>query len=52
MTPRPFLLGNRAVTTAKTAEVRNPYNGDLVAEVCVAGAPEIAAALDLAAATF
>lgn len=52
MKPRPFLLGDRAVTTAKTAEVRNPYNGDLVAEVCVAGAEEIGEALDLATATF
>ena len=52
MKPRPFLLGDRAVTTAQTAEVRNPYNGDLVAEVCVAGAKEITEALDLAAATF
>jgi glyceraldehyde-3-phosphate dehydrogenase (NADP+) len=52
MKPRPFLLGDRAVTTAKTAEVRNPYNGDLVAEVCVAGAEEIGEALDLAATTF
>ena len=52
MKPRPFLLGDRAVTTAKTAEVRNPYNGDLVAEVCVAGAEEIGEALELAAKTF
>lgn len=52
MKPKPFLLGGRAVTTDETAEVRNPYNGDLVAEVCVAGAEEIARALDLAAATF
>ena len=52
MKPKPFLLGGRPVTTDETAEVRNPYNGDLVAEVCVAGAGEIARALDLAAATF
>jgi glyceraldehyde-3-phosphate dehydrogenase (NADP+) len=52
MKPKPFLLGGRAVTTDETAEVRNPYNGDLVAEVCAAGAGEIARALDLAAATF
>ena len=52
MKPRPFLLGGRAVTTGQTAEVRNPYNGDLVAEICVAGAKEIAEALDLAARTF
>jgi len=52
MKPQPFLLGDRAVTTAETAEVRNPYNGGLVGGVCVAGAPEVAEALDLAAATF
>ncbi|MEX1045512.1 MAG: aldehyde dehydrogenase family protein [Chthoniobacterales bacterium] len=52
MKPQPFLLGDRAVTTVETAEVRNPYNGALVAEVCVAGAPEIAEALDLAARAF
>ena len=52
MNAEPFLLGGRAVTTDETAEVRNPYNGDLVAEVCVAGAEEIARALDLAAAAF
>ena len=52
MNAEPFLLGGRAVTTDETAEVRNPYNGDLVAEVSVAGAEEIARALDLAAAAF
>lgn len=52
MTPHPFLLGGRAVTTAATAEVRNPWNGELVAEVCTAGAKEIGEALDLAAAAF
>ena len=52
MKARPFLLGGRAVTTDQTAEVRNPYNGDLVAEICVAGAKEIGEALDLAARTF
>ena len=52
MNAEPFLLGGRAVTTDETAEVRNPYDGDLVAEVCVAGEEEIARALDLAAAAF
>jgi acyl-CoA reductase-like NAD-dependent aldehyde dehydrogenase len=52
MKPRPFRLGDRTVTTAETAEVRNPYDGALVAGVCVAGAPEIGGALDLAARTF
>jgi len=52
MKPKPFLLGGRAVVTDTKAEVRNPYNGDLIASVCVAGSKEIAEALDLAAATF
>ena len=52
MTPRPFLLGGRPVTTDETASVRSPYNGSLVAEICVAGAKEIAEALDLAEKTF
>ena len=52
MKPKPFLLGDRSVTTEETAEVRNPYNGELVASVCLAGGKEIAAALDLAAASF
>ena len=52
MKPRPFLLGGRAITTGQTAEVRNPYNGDLVAEVSMAGAKEISEALDLAVRTF
>ena len=52
MKPRSFLLGGRAITTGQTAEVRNPYNGDLVAEVSMAGAKEISEALDLAARTF
>lgn len=52
MKPVPFLLGGRDVTTDETAEVRNPYNGDLVSAVCVAGAAEIAGALELAAASF
>ena len=52
MKPRTFLLGGRAITTGQTAEVRNPYNGDLVAEVSMAGAKEISEALDLAARTF
>ncbi len=52
MKPKPFLLGGRAVATGETAEVRNPYNGDPVAEICVAGAKEIGDALGLAAASF
>jgi acyl-CoA reductase-like NAD-dependent aldehyde dehydrogenase len=52
MKPQPFLLGDRPVTTDETAEVCDPYNGDPVAAVCLAGAEQIAGALDLAAAAF
>lgn len=52
MKPRGFLLEGRAVTTSETAEVRNPYNGDLVAEVCVAGKKEVYRALDVAEKAF
>jgi len=52
MKPRPFVLGGRSVRTPETAEVRNPYNGELVAEVCVAGTEEVGEALDLAARIF
>ena len=37
MKPRPFLLGDHSVRTEETAAVHNPYDGALVAEVCVAG---------------
>ena len=52
MKPRPFLLGDHSVRTEETAAVHNPYDGALVAEVCVAGAKEIGEVLDLAACTF
>jgi len=52
MSPRPFLLDGRPVTTSETAEVRNPYNGDPIAEVCVAGADEVSHALDVAEKAF
>jgi acyl-CoA reductase-like NAD-dependent aldehyde dehydrogenase len=52
MKPKPFLLGGRAVTTDQTAEVRNPYDGELVARVCVAGTAEVSRALDAAEKAF
>ena len=52
MKPRPFLLGDHSVRTEETAAVHDPYDGALVAEVCVAGAKEIGEVLDLAACTF
>ncbi len=52
MTPRPFLLGGVEVTTPETAPVHNPYDGRLIAEVCLAGTAEIMRTLDLAEETF
>ena len=52
MKSRPFLLGGKTVTTTETAEVRNPYDGQIVAEVCVAGAAEVARAVDIAEKAF
>lgn len=52
MNPKPFLLDGRPVTTSETAEVRNPYNGELVAHVCVAGEKDVSRALDVAEKTF
>ena len=52
MSPRPFLLDGRPVMTSETAEVRNPYNGELVAGVCVADEKDVARALDIAAGAF
>lgn len=52
MKPHPFFLGGCSISTAETAEIRNPYNGALVAEICLAGAADLQAALDLAARSF
>ncbi len=52
MSALPFLLEGRPVRTEHTAEVRNPFDGSLVAQVCVAGEKEIAVALDAAAVAF
>ncbi|MEY3479607.1 MAG: Succinate semialdehyde dehydrogenase [Verrucomicrobiota bacterium] len=52
MSAQPFLLDGSPVTTTETAEVRNPYNGAPVAEICVAGEREVFHALDIAEKTF
>ncbi|MEI7865135.1 MAG: aldehyde dehydrogenase family protein, partial [Chthoniobacterales bacterium] len=46
------MIDGRPVTTAETATVKNPYNGELVAEVCMAGTEDIGRALDVAEKTF
>jgi len=38
--PRPFLIGNQWRQTATTVSIRNPYNGQPVADVCLAGKAE------------
>ena len=37
---RPFLIGNQWRQTATTAAIRNPYNGQPVATICLAGKAE------------
>jgi acyl-CoA reductase-like NAD-dependent aldehyde dehydrogenase len=45
--PRPFLIGDRWISTTDRARVVNPFSGELLAEVCQAGKTEA----DLAAQT-
>jgi len=52
MKTHPFMVGGEPITTAETAAVNNPYTGEQVAEVCVAGMADIARALDLAEKSF
>lgn len=52
MTPRPFVINGRAITTSEASDVINPLDGARVARICLAGAEEIAAALDAAQRTF
>ncbi|NKB80445.1 MAG: aldehyde dehydrogenase family protein [Nitrospirales bacterium] len=49
---QPFLLGNEWQTTAARTPVTNPYNGQVIAEVCQAGPTEATQALNLAMAAF
>jgi glyceraldehyde-3-phosphate dehydrogenase (NADP+) len=44
-TARPFLVAGRWQHTTTTAKIINPFNGDLVAEVCQAGRSEIEPAI-------
>lgn len=46
------MIDGQPVTTAETVAVRNPYNGEVVADVCMAGETDIGRALDLAEKTF
>ena len=49
---RPFLIGDRWVSTTETARVVNPFSGDTVAEVCQAGQAEASLAVQSAVAAF
>jgi len=49
---RPFFLGGEPVITPETAPVHRPYDGRLIAEVCLAGTAEAARAIDVAQEAF
>lgn len=44
-TGRPFLIAGRWQQTATTTKILNPFNGDVVAEVCQAGHGEVEGAI-------
>ncbi len=46
--PREILVGGRRVTTEKIVSIFNPFNGDVVGEVCWAGPAEARAAVETA----
>lgn len=52
MKPAGFLIGNRLVQTADILAVRNPHDGSVAGEICLAGPREIGEALDRAQETF
>ena len=41
MTRRAIFIGGRLKETRETSAIRNPYNGEILAEVCLAGEEEI-----------
>ena len=49
---QPLLLGNEWHTTATRKPVHNPYDGQVIAEVCQAGSKEVTHALDLSVKAF
>ncbi len=52
MTPKPFFLNGRHVTSAQTQEVRNPWNGSPLADVCVADGAQVEEAVATAHEAF
>ena len=51
-TRRAMLIAGRWVETGTTSPIRNPYNGEVLAEVCLAGDAEVEDAIRAAAAAF
>ena len=49
---RPFLIRNQWRSTATTAAVRNPFTGEVIGEVCQAGAAEADEAVQAAVSAF
>jgi acyl-CoA reductase-like NAD-dependent aldehyde dehydrogenase len=52
MNAKPFLIGSEPLTNAQTAEVRNPFTGETIAQVCVADEAQVEKALTVAVEAF
>ncbi|WP_447969436.1 aldehyde dehydrogenase family protein [Nitrospira sp. M1] len=50
--PRPFLIGSEWIQTSHTESVINPYNQQVLAQVCQAGEPEISQVLQSTSEAF
>src|SRR5207245_2621654 len=51
-TRRAMLIAGRWVETGTTSPIRNPYNGEVLAEVCLAGEAEADEAIRAAVSAF
>ena len=52
MGPYPIYLGNKPVTTTKCMPICSPYDGQKIADVCLAGEREVENAISLAKKAF
>src|SRR5881396_92291 len=52
MARRAIFIAGRWTETGETSAIRNPYNGEILAEVCLAGEKEIEEATQAAVAAF
>jgi len=50
--PKPLLVGDRWVRTARTTPIFNPFTGERIAEVCQAGEEEVESAIQAAVSAF